>query len=80
MSGVVRFDPPFKGQDTDSHFHVAVWAVDMAHPIAPMALVMDEDGFLEVKPLNRVQTDWRWDAQKNTFVSIDDPEPGPDDE
>lgn len=74
---IVNFEPPFKGQDTDSHFALSLHAVDMVNKTA---LVMDEEGFLGVIDLNHFQADWRFDREKRTWISIDDPEPDPREE
>ncbi len=69
---VVQFDPPYRGQDAESHFPRMILAVDMA---TRTVLVMDEDGFLHAVPIAQVQTDFRWNPNQKTWVSIDDPDP-----
>lgn len=68
----VHFDPPYRGQDRDSHFPRMVMAADMAHETL---LVMDEDGILHVVDIETIQTDWRWVVAKKTWISVDDPDP-----
>ncbi len=68
---VVQFDPPYRGQDKESHFPRMILAVDMSQGAA---LVMDEDGVLSIRALDAIQTDFRWNPNQKTWVSILEPD------
>ena len=68
---VVQFDPPYRGQHVITHFPRMILAVDMTQHAA---LVMTEDGVLEVTALGDIQTDFRWNKNQQTWVSILEPD------
>lgn len=69
---MIAFDPPYKGTDKHTNFPIIVNAVNMD---TGMALVIKDDGDMEVIALDRINVDWRWDPKKRGFFSIDDPAP-----
>ena len=62
------FDPPYKGTNRETNFPIIVLAID-----GSMALIISDEGNMDWIRVNQVNVDWRWDPNKRTFISIDNP-------
>jgi len=70
---MIQFDPPYKGTDKTTNFPIIVLGVIVVES-GSWVVVIKDDGDMGSLSLEQVNVDWRWDPQRRTFISIDDPE------